>query len=409
MPSRGRAKGRKSDSNLNSFLLRSAIELPQELIDAIIDEFDISRTDANNSKLFPDRKALRSCALVARAFVRPSQTKLFSAVNLTTDYYGPSSSPDKRVRLFSKLLSSAPHIRSYVRTLLLSYRCARSASVVSILSSLPRLQSLSLKPWFDLYSNPGIPDFPVHLREPFLAIFSTASLRRLELRNHRFEHPQELQDVLSSSVNLKELLLRRIEFADISPRPSESNGGTPRVVLESLEILYMRLQDVDAVLNSFTVVNITNLRFIGFDRHHASLLRVNAQSIHNLTLVVFFSSEPFAEALDRVLPAKTSLNTLSLKMRATETLPAVIRGLGNLANLKALHRISITAVGKFAPEWSFVDSRLAEVGSELKELHLNLTDYEENHEGIYRRLMPRADAKGILRISSATPGSELAF
>ncbi|KAJ6583063.1 hypothetical protein DFH09DRAFT_1145224, partial [Mycena vulgaris] len=149
-----RARGRKGHLKPDLLLpSRAPFSLPQELIDAIIDEFDISLTDKEGR--FLDRKTLRSCALVARAFTRPSQGKLFSMVNLQPkDVYG-GQPLDERSRPFSKLLSSTPHIGPYVRTLILSYRCGRSYSLEHILSSLPKLRSLSLHPWITTHWSRG--------------------------------------------------------------------------------------------------------------------------------------------------------------------------------------------------------------------------------------------------------------
>ncbi|KAJ7083254.1 hypothetical protein C8R44DRAFT_54875 [Mycena epipterygia] len=113
MPPQGRARRSRPEADLPS---KSVVQLPQELIDAIVDEFDIFLKDANDTS-FPDRKTLRACALVARSFVRPSQMKLFSTVDLFASPYGQP--PDERSRSFSRLLSSRAHIGLYVRNLVL--------------------------------------------------------------------------------------------------------------------------------------------------------------------------------------------------------------------------------------------------------------------------------------------------
>ncbi|KAJ6579928.1 hypothetical protein DFH09DRAFT_1360602 [Mycena vulgaris] len=298
---------------------RAAVQLPQELIDAIIDEFDPSLKEKNRPRVFPDRETLRSCALVARAFVRPSQAKIFSTVNLSClDCF---EAPEERSRLFSKLLSSKPHIRSYVRTLILSYRCTGSNFVGRILSSLPNLDSLSLRPSFDdlVMMDNLYPPFPTHLRDPILAVFSSTSLRRLELRNHQFNTAQELQHILENGRDLKELMLVNIRFTDVSLRPS---GTQPDVI--------------EAILNAFTAVDITHIRSLSCDRYCEPLLQANAHSIHELTLEVTTLDIVEPEPLDQILPANSSLHTLNLKLDYVYVPVFFIdHCLGNLARLKA--------------------------------------------------------------------------
>ncbi|KAJ7083256.1 hypothetical protein C8R44DRAFT_54888 [Mycena epipterygia] len=388
-------------------------QLPQELIDAIIDEFDISLTAPNNSRAFPDREALRACALVARAFVRPSQMKLFSTVILFAASYGQH--PDERSRLFSKLLSSRAHIGLYVRQLVLSYRNARSNSVVHILSCLSKLQALCLYPWAG-YRQEKNPPLPIHLKDAFLAAFSLSSLRRLELRAHRFANPQELESILSDSVGLKELTLNNIQFTDISASAPKVRSQAPRVVLDSLTVFAMMTDEIDAVLNTFTAVDITHLRSVCCDRHHISLLRANAHSIQELKLVLKdnLAAIPHEAILDQILPADTSLHTIELRIYLSYLVPFIIRLLGNLVNVKALKRIAITAPGGMdlftgPRDWTDFDAGLAKVGSELEiEINLGRSRYRQPNEGEIRRLLPALTAKGF-RISSMPPGSDLEY
>jgi hypothetical protein len=47
--------------------------VPQELVDAILGELDISE-----QRNFKNEATLKSCAIVARSFIRPSQARLFA-------------------------------------------------------------------------------------------------------------------------------------------------------------------------------------------------------------------------------------------------------------------------------------------------------------------------------------------
>ncbi|KAJ6525861.1 hypothetical protein DFH09DRAFT_1416082 [Mycena vulgaris] len=393
-------------STVSKTSYRAAVQLPQELIDAIIDEFDPSLTEKNRPRVFPDRETLRSCALVARAFVRPSQAKIFSTVNLSClDCF---EAPEERSRLFSKLLSSKPHIRSYVRTLILSYRCTGSNFVGRILCSLPNLDSLSLRPSFDdlVLMDNLYPPFPTHLRDPILAVFSTTSIRRLELRNHQFDTAQELQHILENGRDLKELMLLNIRFTDVSPRPSGVHQGPSNVAIESLQIFQTQPDVIEAILNTFTAVDITHLRSLSCDRYYKPLLQANAYSIHELTLEVTTLDIVEPEALDLILPANGSLRTLNLKLDYIYVPVFFIdHCLGNLARLKALKQISITGRIPSISQAPAIDKLLGPFASGLEEIHVGMDILKEGDtEAAFRRCMPTLDA-GVLKISTTALGS----
>ncbi|KAJ7108786.1 hypothetical protein C8R44DRAFT_803558 [Mycena epipterygia] len=407
---RGRRNGPKPDLPSGT-----TVQLPQELIDAIIDEFDIFLQDTHDSSVFPDRKTLRSCALVARAFARPSQMRLFSTVNLYKFGYG-TRPPDERARLFSKLISSSTHIGLYVQHLLLSYRSARSNSVVHILSCLPKLKSLSLHPWCDI-RHEGNPPFSIHLKDSFLAAFSLSSLRCLELRAHKFTNPLELESILSNSVQLKELTLSHIKFTDIpAPTLQTRLQAPPRVVLHSITVFQMKQSDVDAVVNTFTVVNTTHLRSVCCDDCHESLLKANAYSIQELTLILRSDPRvnyPHHHAFHHSLPADNSLHSLNLRLYASNSVSLLYRQLENLANVKSLKRIVITVPGHMEHDlfiWTKLNSMLAEVDLELEaiEIQLDGASYRnsEDPEPVLRRSLPALDAKGFLNISWSPPSDE---
>lgn len=245
---------------------RTSPKIPQEIIDAIIDELDASSTDGI------EPKTLKSCALVARAFVRPSQMKLFATVNLHSYYH-------ERSRLFSRLISSRPHIGHYVKNLNLAYRSGRSASLGQILSSLPKLKTISLYPQ---QADP----FPTYHRDSFLAAFSLSSLRRLALRDHIFPDALELQSLLINSTGLEELVLIDIQFTNTSASEPETRPESRRIVLRSLEFVGMPIDYMEAVLSSFSIVDIIHLRSLSCDRFHKPLFLANAHSMEKLELVV---------------------------------------------------------------------------------------------------------------------------
>ncbi|KAJ7449032.1 hypothetical protein B0H11DRAFT_2079264 [Mycena galericulata] len=400
-----RTRGRRSQAAERDSE-RSTVQLPQELIDAIIDEFDISLQDKDNPTLYPDRNTLRACALVSRAFVGPSQRQLFSTVTLGANgYYG--APPDERSRSFSKILSSKPHIGSYVKNLILSYRSARSKSVETILSSLPKLKTLSLDPRHDRKYHQTIP-FPVHLRDSFIAAFSLVSLRRLEIRRHDFTDARDLDSILSNSLGLEELCLINVRFTDNSSQALRIGSDSPRVSLRSLGLFAMQTADMKAVMNTFTAVDVTHLRSISSDGFFEPLLHLNAPSLRELICIRstwFHATDP----LGPVLPAN-KVDTLTIRIPSATEVTRTIRQLGNL---QALKRVSIMAkhvVGD-SGEWLKIDSLLADAGAALEDVHvcLDLPTYIRQTvfvEAAVRSDLPALNAKGILRITSTPETSE---
>ncbi|KAJ7754572.1 hypothetical protein B0H16DRAFT_748420 [Mycena metata] len=121
----------------------SIFNLPPELIDLVI-------------RLDIDVDTLRSCALVCRAFLQPSQRYLFATVDLGTPH-GP-------VPRFHDLLRNSPHLCAHVRELAivhLDYRGQWQAwypSLAAVLDLLPNVTmfTLSFLPhvkWGDLPAN----------------------------------------------------------------------------------------------------------------------------------------------------------------------------------------------------------------------------------------------------------------
>ncbi|KAJ7495626.1 hypothetical protein FB451DRAFT_367882 [Mycena latifolia] len=109
--------------------------LAQELIDAIVDEIEGESYEGNLN--------LRSCCLAARPFVAPCQRRLFRSMKFSSR---PSVRPysDFPQRAFL-VLTSSPHLRSYVRWLAIHGR-SRDAMVAfaSLIRLLTNIQHLDL-------------------------------------------------------------------------------------------------------------------------------------------------------------------------------------------------------------------------------------------------------------------------
>ncbi|KAJ7829040.1 hypothetical protein B0H13DRAFT_2116546 [Mycena leptocephala] len=349
-----RAKGRRSQAKPDlASAQRNSPRLPQELIDAIIDHLDTSLTDQYDWHIFPDRKTLRCCALVARALVRPSQMKLFSTVDLRSVYL--DQPPDERPRL--------PHVGHYVKNLFLTYRCARSNSLDRILSYLPKLTSISLHPWHS-----------------FLAAFSLSSLRRLALRDHKFNDALELQSLLSNSLGLEELVLHGIQFTNTRRGIHDMPTRCMEAVLNSSPSW------ISDIFVHFAVTAIMNPLF--WQMH----------ALQELTLIADYN---LGNALCYFQPLGLNSHIVHF-YPDTSLLP---EGLHNLnLQIDSCYTLSLYSP---APElrdqdWLEADSLLAEVGSELEELHVNFNrlryQQQDEIERVLRASMPTMNAKGILCI-----------
>ncbi|KAJ7910496.1 hypothetical protein B0H13DRAFT_2486842 [Mycena leptocephala] len=116
-------------------------DLPQELVDAIVDQV-------------PD-SSLGACSLTATAFVTSSQRRLFRWMSLGSDM-GPG------YERTADLLASSPHLGKYVRLLALDIRdipqdYVHLKSILPLLPEIERLSIMDLNPClFDLLSLPTL-------------------------------------------------------------------------------------------------------------------------------------------------------------------------------------------------------------------------------------------------------------
>ncbi|KAK0207915.1 hypothetical protein DFS33DRAFT_392420 [Desarmillaria ectypa] len=106
-----------------------ATDLPQELIDKILDESVTQWEDI----LLPDHPSLRALSLTSRCFTPSCQARLFKDINLIR----------KSCKQFRDLLSDSPHLGSYVSSLRMYYHSV-SPIVVDVLLRLPNLCTLNV-------------------------------------------------------------------------------------------------------------------------------------------------------------------------------------------------------------------------------------------------------------------------
>ncbi|KAJ7160112.1 hypothetical protein C8R46DRAFT_1107036 [Mycena filopes] len=399
-----------------------SLQLPEELVDIILDEFDATASESLNPSLFPDRDTLRLCALVSRVFARLSQKRLFSTVDtVPQDHYSHLDSANLGpVHRFSNALLSSPHLGVYVLVLVLPYsRYADKQKVVNYLARvqpfLPRLRTIhmvSCRLSWQLYPEIN----PVQRIQINPSQQGTLS-RRLEIKSNIFADVDDLQLVLSNVASLTELALYNVQFrlpARVTVDPPATT--TPHVTIKSLELVGISRQDIDTLLHSFHLIDIRHLSSFLCDIYPNSVLTVNARSIEELTLLVGPDRAVIPEPDRRAagIPPLARLHTLNLRIQLPSALPNLLPLLEPFMLAKDLRGVSITThkvLGEpFATRyWSAMDSLLAAAGPALEWIRIDFStkpeyhDLEDVFERIAREALPQAEAKGILNIRFLNP------
>ncbi|KAJ7697663.1 hypothetical protein B0H17DRAFT_1177608 [Mycena rosella] len=339
------------------------MRIPQELIDAIIAEFD-EQFDAET------KATLQACALVARSFVRVSQTQLFSRISV----YDYDQNPTILSQQLAELLARAPHLAGYIRTLDLYYnRNTPEAQFVSrIFCAVTQVHTLILTSSFK-------EPFPIDTS--ILAVFALPSLRRVELIQYRFANVQELGSLLRRSRFLQDLSLCEVDFsgdecagrAPSTDESASSSSSSSRVVLKALTLVKMEPIDVEMMLelDSFTTVDINHLHSLSFTESPVTgLLRANAGSIQTVKIGNTFRSfenSNYEDEIDRgMLACDNQLSSLDFETEDLESVLIALPLFGDLTYLKALKTIRIALSEPLredaheAEQWAELDALLAQ-------------------------------------------------
>ncbi|KAJ7432191.1 hypothetical protein B0H11DRAFT_2127344 [Mycena galericulata] len=326
------------------------MEIPQELVDAIIAEI---RPLHNRypSSLYedasaPDFETLKSCTLVSRAFARPAQSLIFSAVRL--DGFGHSRSrrytkaPFER---FARLLRERPHIASYVRNLHFVYSLDEATLLVEILACLPSLEEIHAQPHGSLSSrvNHTWVAHPAPLKAALSAALSCPTLRRVNMMGYHFHHARELHNLLRNTVSLKHLALEYIEFED-HDESITSEAATPpasKIFVDSLKLKGLLLENIHSIMAAFTTVDIRHLRSLQlWDTPMTSILRANAATLQAVEILL---KSRFAADLDRldvdVLAGAHQVASIRIEAYDAPNLDSAFGFLGNLSHLTALRTL----------------------------------------------------------------------
>ncbi|KAJ6538821.1 hypothetical protein DFH09DRAFT_1176325 [Mycena vulgaris] len=373
----------------------SPMPLPQELINLIVDAIVDCVDLAHNPWIITSplgrviRETLRYCALIARAFVRPCQMYIFHGLTLGNT---------TRTKALSALCLTRPHLPSYIRALVLECRPAEEylESIMHILAAATNLTRLKIYPQSQAYCMP--------LHASLAAAFSLPYVRHIELGKVVFEDAFKLQALLSASRSLKTLTLYWITFVETT-KPTQTlqipAPAAPRVVLDSLKMIYMHPTQMQAMLDAFTVIDITQLRSLDLDDVSMQpLLKLNARTLQHIK-ICDYSSRPSLEGTVDADALARQLQSLHLEMVSPFVLNTILRFFGRLDHLMRLKTVRVRVSEREDPVSLRTLDGLLDGLPALAEAHVYASSQwkgEPDAEALLRSWMPVLAARGVLRI-----------
>ncbi|KAJ7479126.1 hypothetical protein FB451DRAFT_1240668 [Mycena latifolia] len=369
------------------------VALAQELVDAIIDELG-----ANNGLENQDYASLHACSLVACAFVAPTQRHLFRRLALTRQNRALNEARAK-VAQRSALLSSSPHLATYVRDLTLQ---------IDLFSDRLVIRGGARK-WGEL---------PADLRTALVALFSLQGLRCVALDCFSGVPASIIRYALSS---FKEVSLTSIYISSDGDLPAahqlDQTSFPSTAVLDHLVLDYP--PDVSTALHALLLGNeITDS--LGHLRHlevtlnswtylsaFASIVLKYSHSIQHLA--IDFERLPW-NAL--ALPSLPRLRILTLKatvgeLKTPNSVLMVIASLPScMPNIEVVNILIYISTGSTYSDFI----RLAEVDAalmklpQLREVHFHVTfsfgsGQITNFESLMRQTLHRASGANLLTFS----------
>ncbi|KAK0440821.1 hypothetical protein EV421DRAFT_766704 [Armillaria borealis] len=272
-----------------------ATDLPQELIDNILDESVTQWEDI----LLPDYPSLRALSLTSRRFTPSCQARLFKDINLIR----------KSCKQFKDLLLESPHLGSYVSSLRMYYHSV-SPIVVDILLRLPNLYKLNV-------DRTCLVSIAEHMHT------SLQSVRVFSLIGAQLPNVSTLPTVISLLPSVETLELKGIGLENANPipflLPKDRKIPSPRTILLSvtdartlLELLCnLTGPNPGAKLDKIKSLQIRISRVSVQDRWDIErLLVLTRPSLQNLTLVI--PERSFPPPMD--FSQHSKLKTLCLRM-----------------------------------------------------------------------------------------------
>ncbi|KAJ7486233.1 hypothetical protein B0H11DRAFT_1143304 [Mycena galericulata] len=184
------------------------MSFPQEILELILDDLDAAG----------DFSSLKTCSLVCASLCHPTQSRIFKRITLQPWFTSLRKANTMSV-LFHRLLTESPHIRSYVRILVIQDREFYStpgrkrvlpwvldeATLPLLIPMLTHLEAFDLHArfnWLAVEDNPSLSS----------AIWKALASRKIE--SIHFRGVDILSSCISRSPGLKTLLLNDLTFGD---------------------------------------------------------------------------------------------------------------------------------------------------------------------------------------------------
>ncbi|KAJ7226450.1 hypothetical protein C8J57DRAFT_1252690 [Mycena rebaudengoi] len=378
------------------------MKLPQELIDAVIDNLSISMAQKDRTSHGPRARmavprelvaTLKACALSSRSFLARSQRELFTSVTCTSE--------TNTVFRFHELLSRSPHIGAYVKHFSLigvgddSLQDYIPAAL--ILPLLPNLTSLRVIPI--MHMSQRWDNQPVPFQAALRGATSLRSLRRLSLYNYSFPDAPTLDSILCQATGLKELELSGISFIDDSIRHVDPARLEALVVLDTLKVDFLHHLDTTAIVAAFALVDVTHLRCLKVSRMRVStpIFKANAQTIQQVR--GFFPDETSGIWDPDILKGNKSLRSIDV-LAINSTMPSILRDFGDFSHLSALTNISLHFSEMLdrsiyaAAMWANLDAILAPASDSIEVQIYGMTDTDTPPDlALVKSWLPSVTAK----------------
>ncbi|KAJ7448036.1 hypothetical protein FB451DRAFT_1289642 [Mycena latifolia] len=363
------------------------MDLPQELIDSIVDAI------------------LDGVDLAQDPWIIGRTVDVLRTLRSYLPFHGVTAGDDERKspNRYFVLFSARPHLASYVHALRFEHRAVEEhhEPIAHILASVKTLVHLHI------YPDPEGPWMwnTASLRAIFSSALALPSLRHIALWYFSFEDALELQTLLSESTGLKTLVLNSTTFGTTKPpgRLETTPKMSPRVVLDSLELYFMDAADVQAILDSFTTVDLTRLGSLYLrDTPISSLFNMTMSSIQHLTVDAYYP-EIYAGNVDAdALAGAHYLQSLDFTVPSLPSLTKMLRLFGSLEQLSRLRTLCLTVSRKTYPtEWQELDALLGVLPA-LGDVHVysgaEWTPGEPHEEALMRTWMPVLAGRNVLRI-----------
>ncbi|KAJ7278791.1 hypothetical protein C8J57DRAFT_148622 [Mycena rebaudengoi] len=356
------------------------MKIPQELIDAVIDNLSISMAQTDREILtghVPREliATLKACAVSSRSFLARSQRELFTSIICTTE--------KNTVFRFHQLLSGSPHIGHYVQQFSLigvgddSLQDYIPAALILLL--LPNLTSLRVIPIPIMHMPQRWDNQPVSFRAALEGAISLCSLRHLSLYKYSFPDVPTLDSILCQATGLKELELSEISFINHSIRHVDPARLEALVILDTLKIDFLLHLDTTAIVAAFALVDVTHLRCLKVSRMRVAtpIFKANAQTIQQVQ--GFFPDETSDIVDPDILKGNRSLQSIDV-LAINSTMPSILRDFGDFSHLSALTNISLhfseMLICSIYAEamWANLDAILAPVGNSIEVQIYGMTD-----------------------------------